>query len=225
MSARAALQAPAGMSDPAFLARLRAVGVVAVIRGASAAEAVAMSRALIAGGVLGIEITYSTPDCCRAIAEVLREAPATAAVGVGTVRTIDQLRAAHAVGAAYAVSPHTDPALLAEAGMLGMPFLPGAVTPTEVVTAWNLGAACIKLFPGSLVGPDYLKALKAPLPDIPIMPTGGVALDNLHEWFTAGAVAVGMGGALAKGTPAQIEAAARATAARLAEVRSGARGA
>ena len=207
------------MHHPAFIERLRRVGIVAVIRGASADEAVAMSRALLRGGVLGIEITYSTPGCCDAIRRVVTEAPVEAAVGVGTVRTAEQLREAVAAGATYAVSPHTDAVLLAEAQRLAVPFLPGAVTPTEIVAAWNLGAACIKLFPGSLTGPDYLKAVKAPLPDIPIMPTGGVSLDNLHEWLAAGAVAVGMGGNLAKGTPDQIEAAARAAAARLAAVR------
>ena len=179
-----------------------------------------MAQALLRGGVLGIEITYSTPDCCTAIRQVLAEAPPEAAVGVGTVRTLAQLRAAVEAGATYAVSPHTDAALLSEAQRSGIPFLPGAITPTEIVTAWNLGAACIKLFPGSLAGPQYLAAVKAPLPDIPIMPTGGVSSENLREWFAAGAVAVGMGGNLAKGSPAQIEAAARSAAAALASVRA-----
>ncbi len=179
-----------------------------------------MSEALLRGGVMGIEITYSTPDCCGAIRRVLANAPAQAAVGVGTVRTIAQLEAAAAAGATYAVSPHTDADICRAALRLGIPMLPGAITPTEIVAAWNLGAACVKLFPGSLVGPDYLKAVKAPLPDIAIMPTGGVSVENMHEWFAAGAVAVGMGGNLAKGKPEQIEAAARATMTRLAEIRS-----
>jgi 2-dehydro-3-deoxyphosphogluconate aldolase / (4S)-4-hydroxy-2-oxoglutarate aldolase len=103
-------------------------------------------------------------------------------------------------------------------------MLPGAITPTEVVAAWDAGAACVKLFPGSLVGPDYLKALRGPLPDIPLMPTGGVSAENLGQWFAAGAVAVGMGGNLAKGSPAEVEAAARATAAALAAVPAKQRG-
>jgi 2-dehydro-3-deoxyphosphogluconate aldolase/(4S)-4-hydroxy-2-oxoglutarate aldolase len=191
-----------------------------VIRGGSADEAVAMAGALVRGGVLGIEITYSTPDCCRAIARARALLPPEAAIGVGTVRSVAQLADAVAAGAAYAVSPHSDPALLAEARRLAIPMLPGAITPTEIVAAWNAGAACIKLFPGSLVGVDYVKALRGPLPDIPLMPTGGVTPDNLGEWFAAGVVAVGMGGNLAKGTPAQIEAAARDVAARLAAIRA-----
>ena len=204
----------------AFLDTLKRIGVVAVIRGGSADEAVAMAEVLVRGGVLGIEITYSTPDCCRAIARARTALPAEAAVGVGTVRTISQLADAVAAGATYAVSPHFDAALVGEANRLGIPMLPGAITPTEIVTAWNAGAACIKLFPGSLVGVDYVKALRGPLPDIPLMPTGGVTPDNLAEWFAAGVVAVGMGGNLAKGTPAQIEAAARDVSARLAAIRS-----
>lgn len=204
-----------------FLDTLKRVGVVAVIRGATCDEAVAMAEALIRGGVLGIELTYSTPDCCAAIRRVVANAPRNAAVGVGTVRSVQQLHDAQAAGAAYAVSPHFDPAIVAAACSAGMPILPGAITPTEIVTAWNAGATCIKLFPGSLVGVDYLKALRGPLPDIPLMPTGGVTLENLPDWLAAGAIAVGMGGNLAKGTPAQIESAARAVSQRLAEARSG----
>ncbi|GDY12778.1 bifunctional 2-keto-4-hydroxyglutarate aldolase/2-keto-3-deoxy-6-phosphogluconate aldolase [Planctomycetota bacterium] len=207
------------MPETPFLTTLRRIGVVAVIRGASADAAVAMAEALIRGGVLGIEITYSTPDCPSAIARLARSAPATAAIGVGTVRTIAELEAAHAAGATYAVSPHTDPELIARGRQLALPMLPGAITPSEIVAAWKAGATCIKLFPGSLVGPDYVKALRGPLPDIPLMPTGGVSEDNLGEWFAAGVVAVGMGGNLAKGSPAEIETAARRIMAKLATVR------
>ncbi len=198
-----------------FLETLARIRVVAVIRGTSADHAVAMAEALIRGGVLGIEITYSTPDCCAAIRRVVAGAPAEAAIGVGTVMTCGQLADALSAGATYAVSPHFDPVLVAEARRLGLPMLPGAITPSEIVAAWNAGATCIKLFPGSLVGVDYVKALKGPLPHIPLMPTGGVSLDNLHEWFAAGVVAVGMGGNLAKGSPGEIENAARALRVRL----------
>lgn len=204
----------------AFLDTLRRIGVVAVIRGSSADEAVAMAEALVHGGVLGIEITFSTPDCCEAIVRARAALPSEAAVGVGTVRTIAQLADAVAAGATYAVSPHFDPLLMNEAKRLGIPMLPGAITPTEIIAAWNAGAACIKLFPGSLVGVEYVRALRGPLPDIPLMPTGGVTPDNLAEWFAAGVVAVGMGGNLAKGTPAQIEAAARDVTTRLAAIRA-----
>lgn len=198
-----------------FLTTLSELKVVAVIRGSSADHAVAMAQALIRGGVFGIEITYSTPDCCAAIRRVVAQAPAEACVGVGTVMTLAQLVDAANAGARYAVSPHFDATIVTEAKRLGLPMLAGAITPTEIVTAWNAGATCIKLFPGSLVGVDYVKALKGPLPHIPLMPTGGVSLENMHEWFAAGVIAVGMGGNLAKGSPAEIEAAARAVRTRL----------
>ncbi|HEX3132454.1 MAG TPA: bifunctional 4-hydroxy-2-oxoglutarate aldolase/2-dehydro-3-deoxy-phosphogluconate aldolase, partial [Planctomycetota bacterium] len=134
-----------------FLTTLSRIKVVAVIRESSADHAVAMAQALIRGGVFGIEITYSTPDCCAAIRRVVAEAPADACVGVGTVMTTKHLVDAADAGARYAVSPHFDQALVAEAKRLGLPMLPGAITPTEIVAAWNARATCIKLFPGSLV--------------------------------------------------------------------------
>ena len=204
----------------AFLDDLKQAGVVAVIRGASADAAVAMAEALVAGGVLAIEITYSTPDCCAAIKRAKAILPPTALVGVGTVLTVDQLDAAHQAGATYAVSPHTDEAIIRCAVDLKLPMMPGALTPTEIVRAWQYGATCVKIFPGSAVDPDYLKAVKAPLPHIPMMPTGGVSIDNLHLWLAAGAVAVGMGGNLAKGTSAEITAAAKLIAAKLAFIRT-----
>lgn len=203
-----------------FIDQLRDIGVVAVIRGKSADDAVAMGEALVRGGVRGIEITYSTPDCCAAIRRMKCNAPADASIGVGTVMTVAQLEDAVSAGAAYAVSPHFDDAIMTAAKRLNIPMLPGAITPTEAVRAWQAGATCIKLFPGSLVGPDYVKALKGPLPQIPLMPTGGVSLDNMHEWFAAGVVAVGMGGNLAKGTPTEIETAARATMEKLRTARA-----
>ena len=204
----------------AFIDTLKATGVVAVIRGSSADEAVAMSEALLRGGVTGIEITYSTPDCCAAIQRVAATASETGAVvGVGTVRSVDQLLAARDAGATFAVSPHFDRAIVSRAVQENIPMLPGAITPTEVVTAFDAGATVIKIFPGSLVGPSYLKALRGPLPDIPLMPTGGVSVENMGEWFEAGAVAVGMGGKLASGTPATIEAAAAAVSNELALIR------
>jgi 2-dehydro-3-deoxyphosphogluconate aldolase / (4S)-4-hydroxy-2-oxoglutarate aldolase len=191
-----------------FLAELAEVGVVAVIRAASIDAALVVSHALVRGGVTGIEITFSTPGAAEAIARARRELP-DALVGAGTVLDSASLRAACDAGARFLVSPHTDEALIAEARERGVPFLPGALTPTEIVRAWQLGAACVKVFPGSAVGPSYLKAIKAPLPHIALMPTGGVDETNLGVWLAAGAVAVGMGGALATGTPDAVEAAAR----------------
>jgi 2-dehydro-3-deoxyphosphogluconate aldolase/(4S)-4-hydroxy-2-oxoglutarate aldolase len=197
-----------------FVTRLAEVGVVAVIRAASIDAALGVSHALVRGGVTGIEITFSTPGAAEAIARARRELP-DAFVGAGTVLDQASLGAACDAGASFLVSPHTDEALIAAARERGVPFLPGALTPTEIVRAWQLGAACVKVFPGSAVGPGYLKALQGPLPHIALMPTGGVDEKNLGAWLAAGAVAVGMGGALATGTPDAIEAAARGASAAL----------
>lgn len=203
----------------AFLDTLKDLGVVAVIRGSSVENAVEMCRALMAGGVRGLELTYSTPNCCEAIKQVVGLFGEQAVIGVGTVRTPEQLEEAHAAGAKFAVSPHFDPDVMCAALEVKIPMMPGAITPTEVVQAHQSGATAIKIFPGSLVGPGYIKALRAPLPDIPLMPTGGVSVANMKEWFEAGAVAVGMGGNLASGTPASIEAAAKETMAELRRIR------
>ncbi len=212
------------MSEPSpapspFLSRLSAVGVVAVIRAASSDAALAVSRALVRGGVTGIEITFSTPGAADAIARARAELP-DALVGAGTVLDAASLAAACDAGASFLVSPHTDEALLAAARERGVPFLPGALTPTEILRAWQLGATCVKVFPGSAVGPGYLKAIKAPLPHIALMPTGGVDEKNLGEWLKAGAIAVGMGGSLATGAPEAIEAAARRASAALLAARA-----
>jgi 2-dehydro-3-deoxyphosphogluconate aldolase/(4S)-4-hydroxy-2-oxoglutarate aldolase len=208
----------ASASPSDFVARLTHVGVVAVIRAASADAALACSHALVRGGVLGIEITFSTPGAAEAIARARRELP-NALVGAGTVLDAASLAAACDAGASFLVSPHTDEELLASARARGVPFLPGALTPTEIVRAWQLGAACVKVFPGSAVGPAYIKAIRAPLPHIPLMPTGGVDEHNLAEWLATGVIAVGMGGALASGTPDAIETAARRVSAALAAAR------
>jgi 2-dehydro-3-deoxyphosphogluconate aldolase/(4S)-4-hydroxy-2-oxoglutarate aldolase len=202
-----------------FLGQLRTAGIVAVIRAPSADAAVAMSHALVRGGVTGIEITFSTPDAAAAIARARAELP-DALVGAGTVLAMTELEAACAAGASFLVSPHLDEKLVAAAKDRGVPFLPGALTPTEVVRAWQSGATCVKLFPGSAVGPSYVKALRGPLPQIPIMPTGGVDEKNIGEWLKAGAVAVGMGGNLATGSLDQIEAAARRVKQALGEARA-----
>jgi 2-dehydro-3-deoxyphosphogluconate aldolase/(4S)-4-hydroxy-2-oxoglutarate aldolase len=195
------------LSDP-FLKTLHEVAVVAVIRAASADAAVATSHALVRGGVTGIEVTFSTPGAADAIRRVLKELP-NALVGAGTVLEIAELEAACDAGAKFLVSPHFDPVLLESARGRKVPYLPGALTPTEIVRAWKAGAACVKLFPGSAVGPGYVKAIRGPLPDVPLMPTGGVDEKNLGEWLKAGVIAVGMGGALATGTLEEIEVAAR----------------
>ncbi|MGC4095366.1 MAG: bifunctional 4-hydroxy-2-oxoglutarate aldolase/2-dehydro-3-deoxy-phosphogluconate aldolase [Polyangiaceae bacterium] len=202
-----------------FLHQLKETGVVAVIRAASVDAALAASHALVRGGVTGIEITFSTPGAAEAIARTRHEL-SNALVGAGTVLELSDLDAACDAGASFLVSPHTEARLIARAVERGVPFLAGALTPTEVVQAFRAGATCVKLFPGSAVGPSYLKALRGPLPHIPLMPTGGVDEQNLKDWLAAGAVAVGMGGNLVTGSPDAIEAAARRVSAALSHARA-----
>ena len=177
--------------------RIAAAGVIAVVRAPSAEAAVRTGLALAAGGVSAIEVTFSTPDAPAAIAE-LRAADAGLLVGAGTVTEPAQLAAVAEAGAEYAVSPHTDRALVDAADRAGLLYLPGALTPTEVVTAAALSPV-VKLFPASLGGPGYLKALLAPLRGTRIVPTGGVDAGNLGTWLDAGALAVGAGGELCPG--------------------------
>ena len=178
------------------LGPLRAAGVVAVLRAPSAVTAVRAVDALVAGGVTGIEITYSTPDAAAAISEVDRRHGTSIYLGAGTVLSEQQARESVDAGARFLVSPGTDAALTAAMINTGATVLAGALTPSEVMAAQRSGAHVIKLFPASLGGPGYLRSLRGPFPDLAFVPTGGVNLDNLVEWFAAGAVAVGAGGEL-----------------------------
>lgn len=177
---------------------LRAVGragVIAVLRAPTSEAAVAAAEALITGGVTAIEITYSTPDPAPAIARIRQDFP-DAVVGAGTITRRPQATEAVVAGAQFLVSPGTAPDLVRFMTDTGVPTFSGALTPTEVMAALELGVSAIKIFPGSLVGPSYLKALHGPFPDVPLMPTGGVAADNLGDWLAAGAFAVGAGSEL-----------------------------
>ena len=171
-------------------------GVVAILRGRRAEHLDAVLDVLVEAGIRSLEITLNTPGALTAIRRAGTRFGSDVTVGAGTVRTVADVDAAVEAGAAYLVSPHTDPALASRAHELGAAYLPGAFTPTEIVAAWNAGAAAVKLFPARLGGPRYLRDLREPLPDIPIVPTGGVSAENAAEWFAAGAVAVGAGGSL-----------------------------
>lgn len=187
------------MSDNAVkdrLDRVRATGLFAVLRAPSAQHAIEASRALVAGGVTGLEVTYSTPDAATVIRELVAEFGERAHVGVGTVTTADQAEEAVSAGAEFLVSPGTLPSLTRAMLDTGATVMTGAMTPSEVMTAVEAGSHVVKLFPASLGGPAFLKALRGPFPGIPFMPTGGVSASNLSEWFGAGAIAAGAGGDL-----------------------------
>jgi len=178
------------------LAALRAVTVVAVLRAPSAEAAVLATDALVAGGVRGIEITYSTPDAAAAIREIRRRHGEGVHLGGGTVLEVGQAAEAVDAGAEFLVSPGTEARLTAAMLETGATVLCGALTPSEVMATRAMGVHVVKLFPASLGGPAFLRALRGPFPDVSFVPTGGVNADNLADWLAAGAVAVGAGGEL-----------------------------
>ena len=184
------------MDKSQTLERIRSTGLLAVLRGPSPELTVQMVRALVAGGVNGIEITYSTPDAARVVRRLRREYGEGILLGMGTLTELEQASEAVEAGAEFLVSPHCHPELAQAMLATGLAVMLGALTPTEVFQAHRLGADIVKVFPGSLVGPGYIKALRGPFPQIPMMPTGGVGLENIADWFAAGAAAVGAGSEL-----------------------------
>ena len=152
-----------------------------------------MVDALVEGGVLGIEITFTTPDALSVVRELSDKYHESILLGMGTLTEPGQANDALESGATFLVSPHTDDRLGNAMAGTGLVFMLGAFTPSEIMQARSLGADVIKIFPGSLGGPSYMKALRGPYPDIPMMPTGGVNEANLKDWFAAGAIAVGAG--------------------------------
>jgi 2-dehydro-3-deoxyphosphogluconate aldolase / (4S)-4-hydroxy-2-oxoglutarate aldolase len=184
------------MTKEDTLAEIRDIGLVAVIRGPSAQLTLQMVEALVAGGVKGIEITYSTPDAEEVVSALAQKYGDEIVLGMGTLTDAAQAKAAQIAGAGYLVSPICDPDLVRAMLATGLPTMAGALTPTEVFLAHRLGSDVVKLFPGSLTGPAYVKALKGPFPSIQLMPTGGVSAANVAEWFAAGVIAVGAGSEL-----------------------------
>ena len=185
-----------GPRQQQVLDRIRGHGIVAVIRAGSAPDAQRCAAALVAGGVRGIEITYTTPDAATAVAGLRSEFGSEIVLGAGTLTTVAQVEEATAAGAEFLVSPGTRPALAAAMTDTGLTTLLGVLTPSEVMLAQECGADAIKIFPAALGGAAYLAALRGPFPGLCAIPTGGVDPDNLASWFRAGAWAVGVGGEL-----------------------------
>lgn len=184
------------MSKQETLERVKSLGVLAVIRGPSPELTVQMVEALLAGGVKGIEITYSTPNAEAVVAELKHRFGDDILLGMGTLTKPEQVASARAAGATFLVSPICNPELVTAMAGSGLATMAGALTPSEVFQAYSLGSDVVKIFPGSLTGPGYIKALKGPFPYIPMMPTGGVSESNVKDWFAAGVVAVGAGSEL-----------------------------
>ena len=179
-----------------ILSRLTDPGIIAVVRAQSAEQVGPLSEALIAGGVIAIEITMTTPNAIAAISDASKKFGDRALIGVGTVLTGDVCRAAIAAGAEFVVSPVCRLDLIPIAAAANRPIMIGSYTPTEAQTAHEAGADFIKIFPADTLGPGYIKSLRAPLPHLRIVPTGGVDADNVAEWFKAGCAAVGAGSSL-----------------------------
>lgn len=180
---------------PALPAGLLSCGVVAIARRLTHEDAPQVGDALVAGGVLAFEITLNEPVgvALRAIESVARRSSGLA-IGAGTVLSIERATQAIDAGVTFLVMPHTDPDLVAWGASRGIPTLPGAATPSEVLAGWRAGAAAVKVFPASVLGPPFIRELRGPFPDIPLVPSGGIDAGNAGDFMRVGAVAVGVGG-------------------------------
>jgi len=176
--------------------RIRQLGIVAVIRMKDAAKLRAVIDALAAGGVRAVEVTMTVPGAVGLIAQLASSLPGEILLGAGTVTDATMARAVIDAGARYVVSPVFRREMIAACHERDVAAAPGCFTPTEILDAHEAGADIVKVFPATALGPQFLKDVRAPLPELRLMPTGGVTLDNAGEWIRAGAVAVGVGSAL-----------------------------
>jgi len=182
------------MGRAEILARIRATGVIPVVRAPSADDAIAAVEAMCAGGIDVVELTMTVPSAIKVIERVVERHGDAIVVGAGTVLDAETARACILAGAAFIVSPIVDRPTIRACRTYGIPVVPGALTPTEVVAAWRAGADLVKVFPCSAVGgASYIKALRAPLPQIELVPTGGVTVATVGDFIAAGACAVGAG--------------------------------
>ena len=180
--------------------RIVEIGIVPVVRASSAAEALLAAEAVCAGGIPIVEITMTVPGAVEVIRELQRSALAGVLIGAGTVLDAETARRCVDAGAEFLVSPGLNLPTVEFAAREGKLMLAGALTPTEVMMAWNAGCDFVKIFPcGQVGGAKYIKALKGPFPQIPLVPTGGVNLDTAAEFIEAGAAALGVGGELVQG--------------------------
>ncbi|MBS1253024.1 MAG: KHG/KDPG aldolase [Anaerolineales bacterium] len=179
-----------------ILSRLIDAGVVAIVRTDDPSQLMQVAEALKAGGVDTFEVTMTVPGALDVIREATQRFGSEILVGAGTVLDGETARAAILAGAEFIVSPCSNPALITVARRYGKVVAPGALSPTEILTAWEAGADIVKVFPIRQGGPRYVRDVLAPLPQIRLMPTGGVNLENAADFIRAGAVAVGMGSAL-----------------------------
>ncbi len=180
----------------AWLALLKQHRSIAVIRALELAVGIEMANATAAGGMRLIEITWNSDRPHHLIQQIQNDLP-DCVIGAGTLRSTDEVQQAIEAGAQFLFSPHTDFSMIEAAVRREIPIVAGALTPTEIMQAWQAGAACVKVFPIQAVGgASYIRSLQEPLGGIPLIPTGGVTIDNAAEFIRAGAIAVGLAGQL-----------------------------
>lgn len=177
-------------------AAIEACGVVAIIRLKEPGQLRGVIDALAEGGLRALEITMTVPRAIELIAEIAPTLPSGFLLGAGTVLDRDTARRAIDAGARFLVSPVFRSELIEAGHAHDVPVMPGCFTPTEILAAWDAGADVVKVFPATALGPGYLKDVRAPLPQVKLMPTGGVTVENAGDWIRAGAIAVGVGSAL-----------------------------
>ncbi|MEO8428305.1 MAG: bifunctional 4-hydroxy-2-oxoglutarate aldolase/2-dehydro-3-deoxy-phosphogluconate aldolase [Verrucomicrobiota bacterium] len=183
-------------SKSEIISRLTNPGIIAVIRAQNPEQIMPLSEALIAGGVIAIEITMTTPNAIAAIREVSQKLGGRGLIGVGTVLDTATAREAIAAGAEFVVTPITRPEIVAVVHAADRPVMLGAYTPTEAQLAHEAGADFVKIFPADGLGPNYIKSIRGPLPHLRIVPTGGVDLKTAADFLKAGCVALGVGSSL-----------------------------
>lgn len=198
--------------------------MVAIIRADSADAALHMAEACIAGGITALEVAFTTPGTLEVIKTLRERHGPQVLLGAGTVLDPETARLAILAGAQFIISPSVNVETIRLCQRYQVLSMPGVMTPTEIVTALEAGADIIKIFPAEVFGPAYIKALRAPLPQAPLMPTGGVSVENLAAWFANGALAVGIGSSLtgpaASGDYAAITARAREFVAEMERIRA-----
>ena len=180
----------------AVLERLLDTRLIAVLRADSGEALIEVGRALAAGGVDAMEVTFTVPQAHRVIEKAVQSLGTGVLVGAVTVLDAETARIAILAGAAYVVSPHTDEKIIQMCRRYSVPVMAGALTPTEIVRAWQAGADIVKVFPADAFGPSYLKALRGPFPQVRLMPTGGVTVETAPDFLAAGACALGAGSSL-----------------------------
>ncbi|SFJ05087.1 bifunctional 4-hydroxy-2-oxoglutarate aldolase/2-dehydro-3-deoxy-phosphogluconate aldolase [Planctomicrobium piriforme] len=214
------------MSKDADLRRVLDLGLVAIIRASSGDQLLNVSKALLAGGIDVIEVTFTVPGALQIIQQISKELGGKILLGAGTVLDPETARAALLAGAEFIVTPVVNIEVIQMCQRYGKLCMAGAFTPTEILTAWQAGADIVKVFPAEIGGPNYLKILHGPLPQVRLLPTGGVNLDTLPAFVKAGACAVGLGSslvekeALAKGDMQRIQTLAAAYVQKMHECRT-----